>query len=434
VARPYDVVVVGAGPAGAACAFWLADAGFDVLVVERKRFPRDKTCGDGLTPRAVRQLEDMGLGGSLVRFHRCEGLVASGFGRSVRLSWPQHPEFPSYGLVVPRRELDGLVASAAEAAGATLWQGAEATEPILEGGVAAGVLVGPPGEPDRAVPVRSRYLVVADGANSRLGRALGAARDRRLPFGLAIRGYLASPRHAEPTLRSFLDLADADGATVPGYGWAFPMGDGRLNVGVGLLTTAARWKGLNTTRLYEAFVERAAAELDAGAACGPPSGGKLPMGLAVGPRVGPRHLLVGDAAGAGNPFNGEGIAYAYETGRLAAFALGRALATGDPGALWSYEALLEEAYAEYFALADRFVGAIGHPAVMAAAVRYGLRSEELMEGLLRVMANLMRPEDPGVAEAAYRLAAASTAKVASAASRVRSMSASVWARLGKATS
>src|SRR6185295_14991124 len=131
---PYDVLVVGAGPAGAAAAYWLAERGRRVLVVEKKRFPRDKTCGDGLTPRAVRQLHDMGLADPLAEFQRFDGLRSIGHGITLELKWPEHPDFPPYGYVVRRSELDDMVAQRAVKAGATLWSATEAIEPVIEDG------------------------------------------------------------------------------------------------------------------------------------------------------------------------------------------------------------------------------------------------------------------------------------------------------------
>src|SRR5258708_28455423 len=128
----YDVLVIGAGHGGAAAAFWPAERGRRVLVVEKKRFPREKTCGDGLTPRAVRQLHDMGMAGPLSQFLRFDGLRSIAHGVTLELAWPEHPDFPPYGYVVRRRDLDELVAERAVKAGATLWTGAEAAEPIVE--------------------------------------------------------------------------------------------------------------------------------------------------------------------------------------------------------------------------------------------------------------------------------------------------------------
>ncbi len=406
----HDVLVVGGGPAGAACAYWLATAGHDVVLVEKKRFPRVKTCGDGLTPRAVRQLEDMGLGSALGAHHRFDGLRALAFGKALELRWPSHHDFPSYGYVVTRHDLDQLVAERAERAGAAVWQGAEATAPVVEGPVVRGAVVSRGGEVSE---VRARQVVVADGANSRFGRALGTARDKGWPQGMAIRGYFRSPRHDEPWIESHLDIRDRAGHVLPGYGWVFPVGDGRVNVGIGLLSTSPRWKAVNTTHLMEAFVEAVPASwgISPATACGPPTGGRLPMGLSVSPRVGPGWLVVGDAGGSINPFNGEGIAYAYETGRLAAGQLTPALAGGSAEGrqglvLDGYRCALEAQYGLYYRVARAFVRLIGRPRLMRAMVGTGMHSATLMEWVMRIMANLLRPDQWGPAEAAYRAVAA----------------------------
>lgn len=403
----WDVLVIGAGPSGAAASYWLAELGHRVLMVERKRFPRDKTCGDGLTPRAVRQLVDMGLGERLAGYQRFDGLRSIAHGITLELRWPDHPHFPPYGYVVRRRELDEMVAEHAVKAGATLWTATEAVAPLVEEGLVRGatVLRKESGETEA---VRARYVLVADGANSRFGRALGAARDRRYPLGMAVRGYFASPFHDEGWIESHLDLRDRYGNHLPGYGWVFPVGDGTVNVGVGLLSTFAGWKTVNTSHLMEAFCETVPARwgISPATACGPPTGGKLPTGLSVKPSVGPTWLVVGDALGAVNPFNGEGISLAYETGRIAADVLDQALRTGDGLALRRYPQRLDEIYGLYFKVARAFVRAIGNPAVMRELTRIGFRSRTLMEWVLQIMANLMHPDERGGAEIAYRMVAA----------------------------
>jgi geranylgeranyl reductase family protein len=387
-----------------------------VALVERKTFPREKTCGDGLTPRAVRQLADMGLEGTVADgAHRYGGLRAMGFGQQVEMAWPDHPAFPSYGYTITRHDLDGLVCDRAAKSGATVWTGTEALEPLVEG----------PGEGSRpgasALPactgalvrdkesgatreIRAQVVVVADGANSRFGRALGATRDRAQPLGMALRGYYRSDRHDDAFIESHLDIRDAKGEVVPGYGWIFPLGDGRVNVGVGLLSTDRRWKGVNTSALMDAFVQWAPDSwgLSPETCLGPATGGKLPMGLSVGPRSGPTAVLVGDAMGSINPFNGEGIAYGYETGRLAAAAVGRALSGEGAAALADYDRQLTAAYGPYYRVARAFVQLIANPEAMALCLKVGLRSEALMSELLTIMANLMRPDSLGVAEVAYR--------------------------------
>ena len=419
-----EVLVIGGGPSGAACAYWLAEAGHDVLLLEKKRYPREKTCGDGLTPRSVRQLYDLGLADELVKHHRFEGLRSHAFGRTLELKWPHHDDFPDHGYVVTRKDLDHMVALRAEKAGATVWQASEAVEPIVERGLVRGAMVRrrdgaaaaagaqpqPPPADQQATTtaVKARYVVVADGANSRFGRSLGTSRNRAYPLGMAIRGYYTSPRHDEPWIESWLDIHDKAGNTLPGYGWIFPVGDGRINVGIGLLSTFNQWKAVNTTHLMAAFVEYAPASwgMRPETSCGPPTGGRLPMALSVGPHAGPTYLVIGDAGGAINPFNGEGIAYAYETGRMAAGAIHQALATGDGMALQAFETDLWATYGLYYKTARAFVKVIGKPELMKALVSTGMRSRTLMEWVLRIMSNLLRPDELGPAEAAYRAVAA----------------------------
>jgi flavin-dependent dehydrogenase len=222
---------------------------------------------------------------------------------------------------------------------------------------------------------------------------------------MAIRGYYRSPMHADPWIESHLDIIDKNGEHLPGYGWIFPVGDGTVNVGVGLLSTFAGWKDINTTHLMNAFVEMAPDywEISPETAVGPATGGRLPTGGSVDPKVGPNWVVAGDAAGSVNPFNGEGIAYGYETGRLAADAVELALSTGDGLALQRYPEQLDEIYGQYFRVARAFVKAIGNPAVMRELTRVGMHSQTLMEWILRIMANLMRPDQIAPPEAIYAL-------------------------------
>jgi geranylgeranyl reductase family protein len=399
-----DVLVIGSGPAGASCAYWLAKEGHDVVVLERKAFPREKTCGDGLTPRSVRQLQDIGLGPELAACHRYAGLRTHGFGRTLDLPWPEVKGLPPYGYIVTRKDLDGLVAGRAAKEGASLWEHTEAVEPIFEGAALRGARVVAKGEDGHTGQVTARYVVVADGANSRFGWAIGNQRNRSYPQGMALRGYWTSPRHDEPWIDSWLDLKDEAGNSMPGYGWIFPLGDGRVNVGVGLLTTASIWKGVNTTQMLEAFCRMVPKSWDIRpeTSLGPATGGRLPMGMAVTPRSGPTHLVVGDASGMINPFNGEGIAYGYETGRLAASVLHEALTSADPGVLSTYEQRLEAEYGMYYRVGRGFVRAISRPAVMRACTATGMHGRPIMEWLLRIMSNMLRPDEVGPAEAAYK--------------------------------
>ncbi|MEI8050425.1 MAG: geranylgeranyl reductase family protein [Actinomycetes bacterium] len=408
----YDAVIVGGGPSGSSCAYWLARSGWDVAVLERKDFPRAKTCGDGLTPRSVRQIADMGIEAAVAEVgHRYEGLRSYGFGQSIEMKWPDHPSFPSHGYCITRFDLDALVAENASSAGASVFNGVEAvdvlepTAPSIEGQLmgCAGLRVKDKATGDTH-EIRGRIIVVADGANSRIGRSLGAQRRREWPMGMAIRGYYESPMHDDPFIESHLDIRDAEGNVVPGYGWIFPLGDGRVNVGVGLLSTDRRWKGINTSKLMDTFVDFAPDHwgISKETALGSATGGKLPMGFSVGPHTGTNVITIGDASGSINPFNGEGIAYGYETGRLAAASIAESLQGGGYDALRTYDERLTQAYGAYYDVARAFVRLISEPKLMALCVGVGMRSETLMSELLSLMANLLRPDERGPAEVGFR--------------------------------
>ena len=405
----HDVLVIGGGPAGAAAGYWLARAGHDVCVIERKTFPRDKTCGDGLTPRAVKQLADMGLEPAIAAaHHRHDGLRALAHGITLELPWPEHPDFPPYGYVVRRRDLDGMVAEHARAAGATLRTGTEAVAPLLRDGLVTGAKVkvkDPDGSgASTTEEIHARYVIVADGSLSRFGRALGTARDKSYPQGMAIRGYFESPLSTDPWIESALDVHDREGRSMPGYGWIFPLGDGTINVGIGLLSTFKGYKDVNTTHLMREWAATAPEHwgIDPDAMLAPPTGGRLPMAGSINPKVGPNWVVIGDAAGSINPFNGEGIDYAYETARMATGLLDEALVTGSALPLQRYPAMLADEYGLYFRVARAFAKVIGQPLLMRELTRVGMRSHTLMEWVLRIMANLLRDDELGPAEAAYR--------------------------------
>lgn len=399
-----EVLVVGGGPGGAAAGYWLARAGVSTLVVEKKSFPRDKTCGDGLTPRAVKQLIDMGYDFDVPMLHRITGLRAYAGDLKIEVPWPEHSIYPNWGAVIRRADLDGQVATLAEKQGAVVHQNTEAVA-VIDAGKLTGVELRRK-QADRSIEsevVRPRIVVVADGSLSRFGRKLGTRRRKDYPYGLAVRGYAASPNSHDPMLESQLNILDSEGRVLPGYGWIFPLGDGTINVGAGVISSFKAFKEVNTSRVLEAYIAGLPAhwEVDESSLLTRPVGGKLPMSLSVGPKVGPNWVSIGDAAGAVNPFNGEGIDYAYETGRMAAKHIVESLATGDARHLEAYEAELRREYADYNRVARAFVIAMGRPAVMRTLTRTGLRSRPLMEWVLKVMANLLEPEERGMSERVY---------------------------------
>ena len=373
--------MVGAGPAGSSAAAWAARAGRQVLVVDACEFPRDKACGDGLTPRAIAELRLLGLGdwlGGRIRHH---GLRLAGFGASVQVPWPG-ASFPPVSSAVPRTELDDRVRRAAEGSGASMLLGAKAVGVVRDsaGRVSAVVLAD-------GRRVSCRWLIVADGARSTLGRMLGRQWHQETVYGVAARGYLASPRAAEEWISSDLELRSTDGQVLPGYGWIFPLGNGEVNIGVGALATAKRPADVALRPLIKHYAELKRDEWGFQSAPRAVSSALLPMGGAVSGVAGPNWLLVGDAAACVNPLNGEGIDYGLETGRLAVEMLG----SGDLE--WAWPALLQAHYGRGFSVARRLGLLLTLPRFLPMAGPIGMRSSRLMDIAVRVMGNLVTDED-----------------------------------------
>ncbi len=393
-----QVLVVGGGPGGASTAYWLARNGINVHLVEKKHYPREKACGDGLTPRAIKQLLDMGFDFNGLDLHRVDGLRAYAGDLVIEMEWPQHSVYPDWGATMRRADLDGTVAALAERQGALVEQGTTAM-PLLENDRVVGVhLTNAEGERT----VHPEFVVIADGSNSRFGRGVGAKRRRDFPYGLAVRGYWESPNSDDRMIESQLDMRDAEGRAMPGYGWVFPLGDGEINVGAGLVSTFKGWKDVNTSHMLDAYAHNLPEhwKVTPETEHSKPIGGKLPMSLSVGPKVGRNWVLVGDASGAVNPFNGEGIDYAYETGRMAAAHVANALA-GNSLALAEYADELEAVYGDYHRVARVFVKVIGNPTIMKTLTTVGIRNKPLMEWTLKVMANLLDPEEAKMTEHIY---------------------------------
>ena len=397
-----DVIVVGAGPAGSTTAYHLAKAGLDVLLLEKTEFPREKVCGDGLTPRAVKQLVAMGIDISEeAGWLRNKGLRIIGGGVRLQLDWPDLASFPDYGLVRRRDDFDEQLARNAQKAGARLFERCNVGAPILDErtgritGVHAKL-----GEEKREVTFRAPLVVAADGNSTRLSLAMGLHRREDRPMGVAVRTYFESPRHEDDYLESWLELWDRRGAEdrlLPGYGWIFGMGDGTSNVGLGVLNTSDSFKELDWREVLKAWC--ASMPEDWGYTpdhmTGPIRGAALPMAFNRQPHYTKGLLLVGDAGGLVNPFNGEGIAYAMESGQIVADVIVQAHARPTPAsrelALQRYPRVLKDTYGGYYTLGRAFVKLIGNPKVMQIAAQRGLTHPMLMKFTLKLLANLTDP-------------------------------------------
>ena len=390
-----DVLVVGAGPGGSAAAYHLARHGIDVTVVEKAAFPREKVCGDGLTPRSVKAIQDMGVDTTDPGFEKVIGLRTHARRTTIQLPWPDLTSFPPYGLVMPREGFDHLLAQRAVKAGARLMERTEAVAPRFVDGYVAGATVRPAGERDaEPTEIRARFVLAADGAASRFAAPAGVTRDPKKPLGIAARRYFRIDYHPGPWIESWLDLRDGD-LLLPGYGWLFPVAGGRINLGAGLLNTFSNFKDVSAQRLFDAFAQMLPPEWGIGeeTAEGRVLSGPLPMGLNRTPQAVPGLLLVGDAAGAVNPFNGEGIAYAIETGEIAAELVHEALITDRPAVTMQYPRVLEDTYGAYFMVGRWFASMIGKPAIMGRATDTLLPRRGIMSFALRAMANLSDGRD-----------------------------------------
>jgi geranylgeranyl reductase family protein len=381
-----DVAVVGGGPAGAAAAHYLATRGHSVIVCEKKTFPREKTCGDGLTPRAVKALQNMGLSDELADWKRVRGLRVHAAGRILELGFPELNAWCDFGLVKPRKDLDKIVLDRAEAAGAKVLYGTQVTDPIFDRGVLAGLRARRDGDVEE---ISSRFVVCAEGAATKFARSLGRRRNETYPMGLAVRQYFNSPMEHSGWFEAYLDIRTGPDA-VPGYGWVFPVGDGTVNAGVGLLSTYGEWRSVNLHHLQNGFIEQLPPqwEVNPETVASRPRGGRLFMGGSVWPPHGPGFVIAGDAAGMINPCNGEGIAYGYETGHMAARHIDEALRNGNNPSLDGYTDELKQTYGPYYRLGRRFVKLIGYPTIMEKLVSAGMRSKTVMSFALTLLANL----------------------------------------------
>jgi geranylgeranyl reductase family protein len=387
-----DVLVVGAGPGGSAAAYHLARHGIDVTVVERSAFPREKVCGDGLTPRGVAAMLKMGVDPDDPGFERVAGLRVYSRDAMIELPWPELSTWPGYGLVRTRFDFDALLAERATKAGARLLERTEAVAPTVEQGWVRGARIRPvdrAGAEDEPETVSARYVIAADGAASRFAGQAGVVRDATRPLGIAARRYYRTGYHPGPWLESWLDLWEGD-LLLPGYGWLFPVAGGTINLGAGLLNTFRDFKQISAQRLFNAFATMLppAFGIDEDAADGRLLSGPLPMGLNRAPQAVPGMLVVGDAAGAVNPFNGEGIAYAMETGELAAELVTEALVERRPAVSMLYPNILRRRYGRYFSMGRGFARAVGHPTIMGLATKYMVPRPAVMNFALRVMGNL----------------------------------------------
>ncbi len=384
-----EVIVVGAGPAGSTVATYLARAGVDVLLLEKTEFPREKVCGDGLTPRGVKQLIDLGIDTSEeAGWVHSRGLRILTGDLTLELDWPDLTSYPPYGVSRTRHDFDDLLAKLAVKAGARLYERTNVTSAITN---ASGRVVGVEAKvgPEKVVAKYYAPLVLAcDGVSARLALSVGIQKNEKRPMGVAVRQYYKSPRHDDPFIEGHLELWDRSDPRnpklLPGYGWAFPLGDGTVNVGLGMLSTSASFRNTDYRALLRQWLDGTPEEWGYREenAIGKVGGAGLPMGFNRTPHYRDGLLLLGDAGGMVSPFNGEGISAAMESAQIAAEVVVQALARREgpsrERALEAYPRAVGELMGGYYALGNVFAKIIGKPKIMHACTKYGLRIDKLL--------------------------------------------------------
>ncbi len=329
----WDAVVVGAGPAGSIAALVLARAGARVALADKASFPRDKACGDLIGPRGVQILAELGV--QVPDAGRGADLLAVGpSGRGSRLpAFPGHT-YADHGVVVPRLAFDHALREAAVSAGAVpLRARITAVDAGARGTVRAVIA-----SDGRRLPAGA--VIGADGALSPVARLTGMLDPRAALWGFAIRAYV--PARVPLPLLVLLDASPW--RIYPGYGWLFPGADGQANVGIGIgMGTSRRQAALRGDLARFCALLAGRGDLEPGARPGPVTGGWLRMGGTGTPPAAGNVLLTGDAAGLINPLQGEGIAPAMVSARLAAEAV--LTQPADPGP--RYTEALAAAFGRY---------------------------------------------------------------------------------------
>jgi geranylgeranyl reductase family protein len=399
-----DVIVIGAGPGGAAAARYLATEGFDVIALEKAHYPREKVCGDGLTPRAVKELQLIGLPtprdeGWLPN----QGLRMVGGGHRLEFPWHDLDAFPRYGLSLPRAQFDHRLAEHARAAGADVREGWHVDAALTDdSGRVVGVTARTTDEAGRKVGKPTEYraplVIAADGVSARIALGLGIERKKNRPMGVAVRTYFETPRHDEEWMEGHLEIWDGERGNsklLPGYGWIFPLGDGTANVGLGTLSAKGTPSKLDHKALLLDWLEHSAKDWEFGAQVGDIKGAAIPMAFNRQPHYVPGMMLVGDSGGMVNPFNGEGIAYAMQAARRATeAAVAWREATDDVArerALASYARMMKDDLGGYYSLGRVFAALIEKPAIMKVCTRYGLPRPLVMEFVSRLLADVYEP-------------------------------------------
>jgi geranylgeranyl reductase family protein len=391
--KSYDVIVVGAGPGGSASAYYLARGGFKVLLLDKAAFPRDKTCGDALTPRAIRELQNIGISALELPKAWRVGVadVVAPNGKRVSVPLPKRSDWPDFMAIVPRLVLDDVIRQRALGAGAGFESPVhvDSIQPSRSG-VRLGGRRG-----KHSFTLQAQAVVLATGANTNLLIQSGVLHHQPR-IALAARAYfediqgLGAPDHLQFRF---------DGLPLPGYGWIFPLSESSANIGLGLAPISTLRQKLHPPQkprqALVPFLKTPGLQASLGRArrLGPIQSFPIRMDFPHAPTYGERLLLVGEAAGLVNPLSGDGIDFALESGRLAASQLAQAFAGNDLSkqALVGYDALLREHFQSLFTFCKAIQKLLAWPYLLNWLVATAARYPRLPRALIEVV---LGPEGP----------------------------------------
>ncbi|MDA0252496.1 MAG: NAD(P)/FAD-dependent oxidoreductase [Actinomycetota bacterium] len=378
----FDLVIAGGGPSGSAAAWQAAQTGAKVVVLDKAVFPRDKPCGDGLTARAVSYLQKMGLADEVAAFHRVNRVTVFSPSR-WELSFPKRPGMPDHGATVSRTELDTMLLKHAESAGAVIRQGADVTGPVIdERGRVTGVIL------KSGEQVLGDAVIAADGAYSPIKRALKMDSEYNGYSAIAIRAEMDAKRPDSDSMDIYLKL-QFQGDQLPGYGWVFPMGGSRFNIGLGYVNSYTNWQSINATQFLGDFMDTlprdwelpSISELKKNKSV---RAWRLPMGFTAWPPWRPGVLFTGDSLGAGKPASGAGISKALESGLAAGECAMAALENGGPDDFTNYAQRMEAAWGTEYRRGRYFHKLLGYPKVANAGLRL-IDNSRFRDALLKSM-------------------------------------------------
>jgi geranylgeranyl reductase family protein len=326
ISEHYHTIVVGAGPGGSAAAAFLAQKGWRVLLIDKATFPRDKVCGDFISPRSLRVLQALGCSHAIERAAPNRLNAASLYLNGEKITAgkiPQVGNLPDYGYTLPRLRFDEIVFRQAQASGVETIEACEVKD-LTFSKTGVEVIAQKEGKPYR---FNSRLLIGADGAHSTVARILGAPVHNSKNTIIALRAYFDGVRGDSQQADLFFDAS-----YFPGYAWIFPLGNGRANVGLGMAQDVYKNHDINLRQRMLDWIEYdpiARQRLEGARMDGRITGWPLNTYRSSGGNFFERVLLIGDAASFVDPINGEGIHTALESARIAAQVADEALKADD---------------------------------------------------------------------------------------------------------